>query len=197
MNGFEKRAERIKEKIIQNTFEMLKTWEPKRIRVADIAKKANVSQVTIYNYFGSKEALLREVFKDYLNKTTAEFEAYIDEKHSLKEIVQYSIMRGKGASQTLPYNVLRDLMTEDAELYRYIEEYKGKVMPIMIRLINEGKERGEMSSKISTPTILTFIDMFFRHSQQLLDIAKEHGDIEQFVEELNYLFFYGISGKDE
>ena len=42
---------------------MLKTWEPKRIRITDIAKEANVSQVTIYNYFGSKEALLKEVLK--------------------------------------------------------------------------------------------------------------------------------------
>ncbi|MBW7457265.1 TetR/AcrR family transcriptional regulator [Paenibacillus sepulcri] len=198
MNGFEKRAERIKEKIMMSTFEMLKTWEPKRIRIADIAKKANVSQVTIYNHFGSKDLLLREVFMDYINKYTAEFEAYITEKHSLKEIVQYSIIRGKESYKMLPAAVIKEIMIEDHEMNQYFEtEYKEKVLPLIVRLINEGKERGEISSKVSIPTILFYIDMFFRQSEQLLDYARQYGNMEQFIEEMNILFFYGICGKDE
>ncbi|MDI3410228.1 TetR/AcrR family transcriptional regulator [Bacillus sonorensis] len=77
MNGFEKRASLIKEKIKKATLEMLKTWEPRRIRITDIAKKANVSQVTIYNYFGSKEALLEDVFKDYIDQAVNEFADYM------------------------------------------------------------------------------------------------------------------------
>lgn len=42
MNGFEKRALLIKEKIKKTALDMLKTWEPKRIRITDIAKEANV-----------------------------------------------------------------------------------------------------------------------------------------------------------
>lgn len=89
MNGFEKRAAQIKLKIMKTTMEMLKNWEPKRLRIADIAKEAGVSQVTIYNYFGSKEALLSESFKDFVQKEIQEFEDYIYQEHSLKEIIGY------------------------------------------------------------------------------------------------------------
>jgi hypothetical protein len=66
----------------------------------------------------------------------------------------------------------------------------------MIRLINEGKERGEISSKIFIPTILAYMDMFYSQTEQMLEIVKQHGNIVQFIEEMNYLFFYGICGKD-
>jgi hypothetical protein len=95
-------------------------------------------------------------------------------------------------------NAPKELMIEDDEMHRFFEaEYKEKVISILIRLINEGKERGEISSKISTPTILTYIDIFYRQSEQILEIARQHSHFEQFIEEMNYLFFYGICGKDE
>ena len=86
MNGFEKRALLIKEKIKKTALDMLKTWEPKRIRITDIAKEANVSKVTIYNYFGSKEALLKEVFKDYIDRTISELNN--DKDISVKEKIE-------------------------------------------------------------------------------------------------------------
>jgi AcrR family transcriptional regulator len=89
MNGFEKRANLIKEKIMKTTLDLLRTSDPKRIRIADISNMANVSQVTIYNYFGSKEALLREVFKNYVDKAIHDFEEYMNGGHSLKEKIEY------------------------------------------------------------------------------------------------------------
>ena len=93
MNGFEKRALLIKEKIKKTALDMLKTWEPKRIRITDIAKEANVSQVTIYNYFGSKEALLKEVFKDYIDQSISEFEEYMNKDISVKEKIELMILQ--------------------------------------------------------------------------------------------------------
>jgi len=88
-NGFEKRAEMIRRKIINTTLEMLKTWEPKRMRVADIAKEAGVSQVTIYNYFGSKEKLIDQTFRSYLDMTIERFERFMDRPRSVRDFIHF------------------------------------------------------------------------------------------------------------
>ncbi|MBO8138704.1 MAG: helix-turn-helix transcriptional regulator [Desulfotomaculum sp.] len=38
---------------------------PRRVTINQIAKKAGVSQVTIYNHFDSKEELVRDVVRYY------------------------------------------------------------------------------------------------------------------------------------
>jgi AcrR family transcriptional regulator len=53
MNGFERRKKRKRENICRAAFELFCTLGMQKTKIAQIAKKADVSQVTIYNYFGS------------------------------------------------------------------------------------------------------------------------------------------------
>ncbi|WP_169084122.1 TetR/AcrR family transcriptional regulator [Paenibacillus sp. PL91] len=196
MNGFERRANQIKEKIKKTTLGMLQASDPKRIRIADISKLANVSQVTIYNYFGSKEALLREVIKDYLDKGTADFEAYMKAGHSLKEKIAYIIFLEKEAYRELPLGVIKELISEDHELTAYIEEqYKNKAIPLTIQMIKEGKESGEISEDVSIENVLVFIQLYMNQYETLLDMAQKSGDLDKFLEGMVHMFFYGVCGK--
>ncbi|WP_313638892.1 TetR/AcrR family transcriptional regulator [Paenibacillus sp.] len=198
MNGFEKRAAQIKLKIMKTTMDMLKNWEPKRLRIVDIAKEAGVSQVTIYNYFGSKEALLSESFKDFVEKAIREFEDYINGEHSLKEIIEYIMTMERETYSSLSPATVKELMVEDQEMFRYIEErYANDVLPLMIKMVEDGKARGEISNKVSTKGILSFIGMYMRSSGEMLDEASKQEDIKVFLEEAIHLFFYGICGREQ
>jgi AcrR family transcriptional regulator len=197
MNGFERRANQIKKKIKKTTLGMLQTSDPKRIRIADISKQANVSQVTIYNYFGSKEALLREVIKDYLDMGTADFEAYMKAGHSLKEKIEYIIFLEKETYRELPLGVIKELISEDHELTAYIEEqYKNKAIPLTIQMIKEGKESGEISEDVSIENVLVFIQLYMNQYETLLDMAQKSGDLDKFLEGMVHMFFYGVCGKE-
>ncbi|GIO12371.1 TetR family transcriptional regulator [Cohnella xylanilytica] len=197
MNGFAKRAELIREKIKKTVLEMLKTWEPRKIRIADIAAEARVSQVTIYNYFGSKESLLREAFKDYMEKSFADFEAFIATGPTMKEIVQYSLFYDKEAIHAYSPDFFREFLVDDREMYEYMERiYRDRAMPLVVRFIEEGKKRGEISSKLSTPTLVMYFNMFKDQSKTILDMAQQSGDPEAFVEEIIRLFYYGVCGED-
>lgn len=66
MNGFERRKEQNRESIMQAALELFKAYGFGKVTVNDIAYEANVSQVTIYNHFGSKEKLVREVIINLL-----------------------------------------------------------------------------------------------------------------------------------
>lgn len=95
MNGFERRARQIKGKIKETTLNMLSTSSMKEIRIADIAREAGVSQVTIYNYFGSKEALIREIFLEFMESILDEFEAVVTGEAALKEKIEFIILQKK------------------------------------------------------------------------------------------------------
>ena len=53
-------TEQSKEDIRKAAWELFGQFGVDKVSMADIAKKAGVSQATIYNNFGSKEALIRE-----------------------------------------------------------------------------------------------------------------------------------------
>ncbi len=119
MNGYEKRAQQKKEKIMHATLNMLNTSDPRKLRIADIAEAAGVSQVTIYNYFGSKEALVREVFKDYARTALKEFGEFLSGDHSLKEKIEYIVFQKKKSSRTFSLEVMKQIWHDDPEMAQF------------------------------------------------------------------------------
>lgn len=198
MNGFEKRASLIKEKIKKTTLELLKTWEPGRIRVADIAKAAKVSQVTIYNYYGSKEGLLHEVLKEYVEGSLREFEECLNnDALTFRDKLQYLLLMEKESYKTIPLHMIKELLIDDQEMFHYIEEeYTKRAVPLMMRLIEDGKRTGEVSDKVSSEAVLLYIQMFFDQSQKLMEMVQQMGNVEKLFEELVHVFFYGICGQE-
>ncbi|PYI51890.1 TetR/AcrR family transcriptional regulator [Paenibacillus flagellatus] len=196
MNGFEKRASLIKEKIKKTTLDMLRTSDPKRIRIADIAKRADVSQVTIYNYFGSKEALLQDVFKSFVDGAVRDFENYMAEKRTLKERIEYILFREKEAYRDFPPRLIKEMLIEDHELTRYIEElYKEKTIPLTVQMIQEGKDSGEISQDVSIESVLAMIRLYLSQYETILEMAEQSGDMDRFIKGMVHLFFYGVCGK--
>jgi Transcriptional regulator len=195
MNGFEKRAEQLKVKIRAAVINMLQNCEPKNIRITDIAAEAGVSQVTIYNYFGSKEDLIREVFKQYVTEHVDDFEVFMSKGPTFQQFVQYVVLADKEAFRRFTPEFIQQMMSGDPAFAVYIEEItQQRAMPLMLAFIEECKQNGQISDKVSTEMILTYINMFVLQSQKLLEQAQQSGKGEQFFEEFLHLFFYGVCG---
>ncbi|MCM3630666.1 TetR/AcrR family transcriptional regulator [Paenibacillus glycanilyticus] len=195
MNGFEKRAEQLKAKIRTTVLTMLQTCEPKNIRIADIAAEAGVSQVTIYNYFGSKEDLIRDVFKQYVTEHVDDFEVFMSRGPTFQQFVEYVVLADKEAFSRFSPEFIQQMMSGDPGFAEYVEEVtQMRAMPLMHAFIEECQQQGQISDKVSTEMILTYVNMFVSQSQKLLEQAQQSGKGERFFEEFLHLFFYGVCG---
>lgn len=194
MDGFEKRRKQKKRDILEAALALFMEYGIQKVSITEIAKKANVSQVTIYNYFESKDNLVRLVFKFYVD------EIWDEQKHLLVNDLPFNekikkIIFEKGiAANQISERFFQDFMKDYASGQSYVEEvYQKEALPLFIKLFNEGREQGYIDSEISDEAILFYLKMFQEYLQRE-DVAIMTLPI---AEDLTKLFFYGITGRKE
>ncbi|HYE12729.1 MAG TPA: TetR/AcrR family transcriptional regulator [Patescibacteria group bacterium] len=194
MDGFERRKERKKENIRQAAFELFSTYGVQKVSIAEIAEKAKVSQVTIYNYFGSKDELLRDVISTLQNKRLQEDTEVIESNLPFPEKIESFITEKTGELASLNSEFLKSIMSEDPAIRQMAEDFtKNKFIPLMLRLVEKGRAEGYINHNISNEAILLYINMFRegKRSNAFLDLEQS----KQLFKEIVTLFFYGIMGK--
>ena len=196
MDGFEKRKQQKKEDILNASLTLFKKYGVQRVSVTEIAKKANVSQVTIYNYFGSKNNLAHEVIIFYVDQVWEGYEQLFDSNapfpDKIKQVIFDKTMEANHINQEFFEYFMKEYTDEGGN--NYIEEmYTKKALPRFMDLFKEGREQGYINPNISNEAILLYIQIFKEYMQKG-DVTKE---ILPFTEELTKLFFYGIAGKEK
>ncbi|AJD92764.1 TetR family transcriptional regulator [Jeotgalibacillus malaysiensis] len=192
MNGFERRRELKKQHILQAAMELFSELGIQKVSIADIAKKAQVSQVTIYNYFESKHNLIHEVFIYYVDQASNQFEEIVRSDKSFPDKIKGLIFNKKQVSTNIHPEFYQYLMKEYAEEGNYIEQvYAEKALPYFIQLFDEGKKEGYVDQSLSDEAILFYIQMMKDYLQRE-DIYER---ILPLTEDITNIFFYGIIGK--
>ncbi|MFE8697396.1 TetR/AcrR family transcriptional regulator [Cytobacillus sp. FJAT-53684] len=194
MDGFEKRREQKKKDILTAALALFIEYGIQKVSIAEIAKKANVSQVTIYNYFESKDNLAKCVFKFYVDQVWDEQKKFLESDLPFNEKIT-KLMFEKGAIiNQISEKFLQDFMKDYASGQSYVEElYINDALPLFIEFFNKGRAQGYIDSSISNEAILLYLKMF-QESMQRDDFGKM---TLPMAEELTKLFFYGIAGKGD
>ena len=192
MDGFQKRAQRKKQQIIDAAHELFLTRGVKETTIQMIAKKANVSQVTIYNYYDSKENVLYEVVKLIFEAHTRSFEAIIYDSSKtfndkMIELLEFQVRTVDELSSDLISTMHGSANERMKKLRNWYEN--NRIYVGMEHLVREGKNEGLISKDIDNDSIILLIELF-----------KGVGDMpaindKKKLKDLFYLFFYGISGK--
>ena len=194
MNGFERRKERKKKDILEATLELFMKHGVRKVSIAEIAERASVSQVTIYNYFGSKDQLIHEVIIYYVDKIWGGYERLFKSKMPFPDKIKCMIFDKKQVANQISGEFLEYIMEEYSAGSNYIEEmYNEKALPQFMKLFEEGKAQGYIDQSISNEAILLYIKMFQEYMQQE-DVIQ---NILPITEDFTKLFFYGIAGKAE
>lgn len=192
MDGFERRREQKKQQILGAALELFMEYGIQKVSISEIAKKANVSQVTIYNYFESKHKLIHEVFIYYVDQASAQFEQTVFSDIPFPEKIKKLIFNKKEVAKQINEEFYQYLMKEYTKEENYIEKiYTEKALPYFEHLFKEGKEQGYVDPNLSDQAIIFYIQMLKDYVQRE-DVYK---NILPLTEDITNIFFYGILGK--
>ena len=189
MNQYQKTTEKKKQAIIQAALQLFKEKGFKETSIKSIAEVAEVSPVSIYNYFGSKDNLVALCVNDLFEEVTQQAEDInLDFKTKLNQA--FSLCQEKMSQQISDY--FQDKTVRDPALSSLLTKaISAKKRDIYRTYINLGKEEGLIARDLSTELILNVMDALNSVGNQLA-----HSDnFETDVKQIHQIFLYGILGK--
>ncbi|TYS57781.1 TetR/AcrR family transcriptional regulator [Sutcliffiella horikoshii] len=194
MDGFQRRREQKKQDILEAALALFMEYGVQKVSISEIAQKANVSQVTIYNYFESKQKLTSGVFGYYIKKTSDDFEKLIHSNIPFPEKIKQIIFNKKEISKQIHEEFYHFMMKEYATEGNIIEKiYVEKALPYFAKLFEEGKEQGYVDPNLSQEAILFYVQMLKDYMQR----EEVYQKVLPLTEDITNIFFYGIIGKKE
>ena len=201
MDGFARRKEKSKEDIRMAAWELFSQFGVDKVSIADIARKAGVSQATIYNNFGSKEALVRDFVTAAVDQLISRVQEILTPKKLYREkmaaFIQFiSEMMAHGRPSAAESTIFASNMDlqNDPEIKKIRMETQEKMTDLLLGLIQEGKQQGQVNHDLSEEALriyfAAFMDVF--SNPQLQHRYYHHAGL---VQELGALMINGLSGE--
>ncbi len=185
MNGFEKRRQEKKSAILDAAQDLFVKKGIDAVKITDIAREACVSKVSIYNYFGSKEELARQVLCGILENSLIEFKEFLERDISFKEKFEilYEVKIGVTDTHESFYKLL-----SSPKMQQYLSKYyETKSKPLLLEFIEQGKREGYIDRELSNEALL----LYYESSKIIASVKND----KKLRSNLIKLYFYGFRGK--
>ena len=195
MNGFERRKEQKKDNIRRAALELFQALGFRKVSINDIAQKAGVSQVTIYNHFGSKDELVRDVIKNLFYRMLDKYRDIIREEIPFLEKLQAIVFDKSEIVGQFHGELTQTALSQDPEMRQFVESmWRGEVNQMLIDLFEDGRKQGYISPDISQEAILSYYEIFRQGMYNSPHIQAKLENNPQLVRELISVFTYGLNG---
>lgn len=195
MNGFERRKEQKKDNIHRAALELFRAFGFRKVSINDVAQKAGVSPVTIYNHFGSKDGLVREVIKNLFHIMIARYRDLIREEGSFLEKLQAIVFNKSQIAGQFQGELAQAALSQDFEMRQFVESmWQGEINQLLLELFEDGRKQGYISPDLSQEAILTYYEII---RQGLYNSPHIQARMEQnpaLLRELISVFTYGLNG---
>ncbi len=177
-------------------------YQPTSIQM--IAQAANVSQVTIYKYYESKQLLAHKVVLGLITDGYADFQKIVDDsklsfKSLVKQMILTSSMETKDMHPDFLKFMIKDLSGEFGN-HESINAYEDGKAKFWGTVIKRGRKEGVISPTISNQAIMVYLEMFVQFSQNPKNkhlYENSPSTMLSITDELQHMFFYGLIGKGD
>ena len=171
----------------------------KKTSIAQIAKEANSSQVTLYKYFPSKIFLAREVvIKLIIDGYKGSEEALDNDKANFAQKMENLMNFGTTMSKAINDDFVVFMYDEfsgkngDTSVMKTYNAYKRGFWK---KLLDQGRKEKMVNPQITDEGAMIYLDMFISYAMSE-NPANAHSavEIKNHEDDLMQLFFYGIMG---
>jgi AcrR family transcriptional regulator len=203
MDGFARRKEQSKEGIRKAAWELFSRHGVDKVSMMDIAHKAGVSQVTIYNNFGSKEALAREFvgfMVDMLESRVQEIVAmegsYQDKMAAFFQFISAMMAGGKPSASGGAVFAGNAELQNDPEIKEIRMKAQERMIALLLQLIKEGKKQGQVNKQLSDEALRIYFAVFMEIFPNA-EFQRQYARHPNLVDELGELMLYGLKGEQD
>jgi AcrR family transcriptional regulator len=173
------------------------THDIKKVSLEDIAREAHVSPTTIYNHFGTREALVAEVaktlFREILNMARSFIRSDLPFPRKLTDIIAGKI----DIVSQVNREVLNKLMSQDKTMTGFIEEvFRTEIAPMWLEFIAEGKRQGYIDPSTDSAALILYFDILRAGMTSQSHLTRDWEKNMPVIEQLTHLMFYGFLKKD-
>ncbi|MBN1366691.1 MAG: TetR/AcrR family transcriptional regulator [Dehalococcoidales bacterium] len=174
-----------------------RTHNIKRVSLESIAVEAGVSPTTIYNYFGTREALLFEVVKVLMREGIERSKEIVNSAIPFPQKL-LGIMNAKmDMASELNSEILKKIVTQDKNTAPYIDEiYNNEIKPLWMRMLAEGKEKGYVDASVDIDVLAIYVDILKAGLSSRQDIAQSFTEKPMLIQQLSRIMLHGFVTKD-
>jgi AcrR family transcriptional regulator len=150
-----------------------------RLLIDEVASRCGTSKKTIYELFGSKEALMECLGSTFLEQEKEEFMAGIQQPGTLRHKLQFIINHLIALSDIIPIGELEYLKKKHKTNHQMLLKYLEEVTAELERLLTEGQSAGEVypDLEVGTQAKLLFAQLQYlhiNHRQLMLIHSADH-----------------------
>ena len=196
MNGFARRKEQSKEDIRHAAEELFSKFGADKVSVNDIARKAGVSQATIYNNFGSKDELVHDYHNIIMKKIASSFRDILVWKKSWAEKLQGILQSWLDAADQYNIEMGKLERVGGQAVGTMRNDVSAEIESSFRDFLKEGKEQGSLRADISDEAIITYIRFFQQGIANNPIIHDKMRHDSKLSQDLLSLFIYGVSGQN-
>ncbi|WP_334352457.1 TetR/AcrR family transcriptional regulator [Companilactobacillus sp. HBUAS56257] len=168
----------------------------KKTSIAQIAKEANSSQVTLYKYYASKVELARAVVVKLIVEGYGQYDKLLDDPDKTFVEKMQAMMRGGSSEASQISDDFVNFMLKEFRgangsktVLKVYNDYK---VNFWNKLFDQGRKEGKVNPQISNEAALIFLDMYVSYA---LNPSYDAVKFNHHAEELIHLFYYGIMGR--
>ena len=163
-----------------------------QVSVDEIAAQANVSKVTLYKYFGSKDELYAEVVNQFMAETLVSTEAVFHSDAPFLDKLKFAVQLQGSLSRLVSYSYLFDVWEKRADIASSMAVTMQQVRGLMLTIFEEGKRLGYIDAHLSFEMLNLYAEIFREGMKaKSIDLKSTLADKEA-VETLMNLYFFGI-----
>lgn len=198
MDGFKRRTEQKKESIRRAAIELFQVYGFNKVSIGDISRRANVSHVTIYNHFGSKEELIRDIIKTVSYDLVKKAHEIIEgDKPFLEKINEIIFSKASLASQ-YQGELIKMVARDYPEMKEFIDSLREKELDSLLdKLVTEGKRLKYINPELSPRSILYYFTALRNGIYADKELLENIEIDSKLAYDVNYLALYGLIEKQE
>lgn len=195
MDGHERRKERVRQSILSAATELFNAHGFKKVSIKEIASKAGVSPVSIYNHFVNKDGLIEHVFNRIIDEMKQVQLDIFDKNIGFPEKIERFMTEKDKWGKQYKGELIQLAVSSNPGLQQSMKEATDYIFARTVQFFEDGKKQGYVNPELSAEAILTFTQIFTKgiiaHYRDRPRAAQD----PELIRQIRSIYLYGLMGK--